>query len=170
LVEQSLHHFINMDFVIKSIHSALKPGGILIINEYVGPDKFQWTDKQLHCVNSILNLLPNKYKIRNFDKKIKRKVYRPGLVRMWLYDPSEAVESSKIVPTINKYFKILESKDYGGNISQLLFQDIAHNFQNDDQDTISILKIITEIEDFMLSTEEIYSDFKYMACLKTNSI
>jgi ubiquinone/menaquinone biosynthesis C-methylase UbiE len=166
LVEQSLHHFVCLDRLMREIHKSLKRDGVFIINEFVGPDKFQWTDRQLGIANNLLSLMPNKYKIKHYDKKVRRKIYRPGLLRMRIYDPSEAIESSRIVPLANQIFDVIEDRNYGGTILQILFQDIANNFMNDDEETIALLQLICDLEDWLIRTKEIESDYRFMACKK----
>jgi ubiquinone/menaquinone biosynthesis C-methylase UbiE len=164
LVEQSLHHFVNLDRVMHDISKSLKMDGVFIINEFVGPDKFQWTERQMEIANSLLALIPDKYKIKHYDKKIRRKIYRPGLLRMRIYDPSEAVESSRIVPLTRQNFDVIEDRSYGGTILQILFQDIANNFMNDDKETIELLALVCDLEDWFIRTKEIESDYRFMAC------
>jgi ubiquinone/menaquinone biosynthesis C-methylase UbiE len=166
LVEQSLHHFVSLDRLMREINRSLKTDGVFIINEFVGPDKFQWTDRQLGIANNLLALMPDKYKIKHYDKKVRRRIYRPGRLRMRIYDPSEAVESSRIVPLARQIFDVIEDKNYGGTILQILFQDIANNFVNDEEETIELLKIICNLEDWLIRTREIESDYRFMACKK----
>jgi 2-polyprenyl-3-methyl-5-hydroxy-6-metoxy-1,4-benzoquinol methylase len=164
LVEQSLHHFSPLGPLLDKIKLTLKPDGYFIINEFVGPDKFQWTDRQIQVINALLTLIPAKYRVRSHDKKLKKRIYRPGLLRMKLYDPSEAVESSGIVPGVKRRFKIVEERNYGGTILQLLFQDIAKNFMNDDPETLELLELICGVEDLLLRTGDLRSDFTYIVC------
>jgi hypothetical protein len=43
---------------------------------------------------------------------------------MLLNDPTEAIHSDLILPSINRYFKILEKHDYGGGIA---YELLTHN-------------------------------------------
>jgi SAM-dependent methyltransferase len=164
VVEQSLHHFSPLGPLLDKIKLTLKPDGYFIVNEFVGPDKFQWTDRQIEVVNALLTVIPAKYRVRSYDKKLKKRIYRPGLLRMKLYDPSEAVESSGIVPGIKSRFQIVEERSWGGTLLQLLFQDIAKNFMNDDPETSELIELICGVEDFLLSTGDLRSDFTYIVC------
>ena len=47
LAEGALHHFTPLHAVYDKIFRALKEGGYLVINDFVGPTRFQWTDRQL---------------------------------------------------------------------------------------------------------------------------
>lgn len=152
LFNSSLHHFKDIDSLLQTkVLPLLKNGGFLVIFEYVGPNRLQWTNSQLKFANKLLKDLPTKYKVRFNSKSIKHKIYRPGLLRMFLDDPSEAIDSESIIPSIHKYFQIIEERKIGWDISHLLFKDIAHNFLNKDYETQSLLSYLFDKEDEYLS-------------------
>jgi hypothetical protein len=78
---------------------------------------------------------------------------------MWLSDPSEAVESSDIVPSIHSLFEVLEQKGFGGAILHLLFSGIAHHFVTPDVETRRLHEFAFSIEDTLLRLKEIEHDF-----------
>jgi ubiquinone/menaquinone biosynthesis C-methylase UbiE len=152
LFNSSLHHFRNIDHLLQfKVLPLLKNGGYVVIFEYVGPNRLQWINLQLEYANKLLKELPHKYKLRFKSQSIKRKIYRPGILRMLLVDPSEAVDSESIIPSIHKYFKTLEEKRAGWDITHLLFKDIAHNFLNSEEETKSLLSYLFDKEDEYLS-------------------
>lgn len=152
LFNSSLHHFKDIDSLLQSkVLPLLKNGGLLVIFEYVGPNRLQWTRPQLKLANKLLKELPPKYKTRFNSKSVKHRIYRPGLVRMLLVDPSEAVDSESILPSIHKYLEIREERKIGWDITHLLFKDIAHNFLNRDIETQTLLSYIFAQEDEYLS-------------------
>ena len=77
-VEHSLHHFSPLESYIRKVSDTLKPSGYFIVNEFVGPARFQWTDRQLEIVNGVLATLPAKYRKHVVDGSIKRKVIKPS--------------------------------------------------------------------------------------------
>jgi ubiquinone/menaquinone biosynthesis C-methylase UbiE len=148
LFNSSLHHFNNIEELLRSrVLPLLKNDGLLVIFEYVGPDRLQCTGFQLEFANKLLDELPVKYKIRLNSSSVKRKIYRSGLIRMFLIDPSEAVDSEAIIPSIHKYFRIMEEKKLGWDITYLLFKDIAHHFLAKDEETRQLLSYIFHMED-----------------------
>jgi len=152
LFNSSLHHFKDIHNILQTkVLPLLKDGGYLLIFEYVGPKRLQWTKQQLEFANKLLTDLPLKYKIRFNSKSIKRRIYRPGLFRMLLVDPSEAIDSDSIIPSIHNHFKIIEERKIGWDISHLLFKDIAHNFLNNDKETQKLLSYLFDKEDEYLS-------------------
>lgn len=158
LFDSSLHHFKNLDKILENVYNSLTSQGLLIINEYVGPNRFQWTEEQLINANKCLNKIPAVYRKRWMSNKIKSKIYRPGYLRMYLSDPSEAVKSDMILPEIRNRFTVIEEKLYGGNLLHLIFKDISHNFIEDDYEKDRILNHLFEIEDSFIKTNN-HSDF-----------
>lgn len=154
LFNSSLHHFNNIyNFLKANVLPLLKKGGLLVLFEYVGPNRLQWTSNQLKTSNRILSQLPDKFKIRANSSAIKKRIYRPGLLRMLLVDPSEAIDSASIIPSVHQLFKVIEEKNMGWDILQILLKDIAHNFLDEDEETGKILAdLIEQEENYMLKT------------------
>ena len=164
LFEHSLHHFSAIEGLLRRIASTLKPGGLLVANEFVGPSRFQWTDVQLTVVNTALADIPPSYRTVYGSSYLKDRVIRPSKLRMWMSDPSEAVESSKILPMLSSQFHIMETRGYGGAVLHLLFSDIAHHFTRPDAIGDRILQRCFRIEDAMLSSHELEHDFALIIC------
>jgi ubiquinone/menaquinone biosynthesis C-methylase UbiE len=160
LFNESLHHFNNIDqFLNNYVKPLLKPEGILIAFEFAGPSRLQWTKAQLDFSNQLLKGLPVKYKYRYNSSAIKKKVYRPGWLRMLLVDPSESVDSQAILPSLHKYFETLEEKQVGSNILHLLLKDIAHNFLDNSEETNRILQYLFDQEDEFIRLNEHSDNF-----------
>lgn len=165
-IEQSLHHFSPLEEILIRINSWLKPGGLFVINEFVGPSRFQWTRRQLEIANGVLAILPEKYKKHVVDGYQIKKIIRPSRFSMIMKDPSESIESEIIMPLIRKHFLLTEEKPYYGTILHLLFNGIAGNFISDDPETQRIYNLCLEIEDTLACAGEIPSDFTLAVCQK----
>ncbi len=163
--EQSLHHFSPLESLMSKINKSLKHDGCLIANEFIGPSRFQWTKKQLQLVKNILGILPEKYKINAVDGSVK-KVFRPSKLRMIVADPSEAVESNKILPLLEKHFNIVEIRPYAGAILHLLLDGIAPAFSSDEKNSERYLRLLFEIEDLLTEEKQVQSDFALAVCQK----
>ena len=154
LFSSSLHHFKNVEDTLENfVKPLLSENGILVIFEYSGPNRLQWTKKQLDKANQLLDKLPNKYKLLINNSSIKRRVYKPGILRMLLVDPSEAVDSEAIVPSLNSKFKVLEETNLGWNILHILLKGISHNFLNEEPETKILIKNLLEEEDLFVKQE-----------------
>ncbi|HPF50280.1 MAG TPA: methyltransferase domain-containing protein [Draconibacterium sp.] len=148
LFHSSLHHFKQIDKIATRVKDALKDGGILVLNEYMGKNRLQFSKDQLLEMNNLLEMIPKQYKKRYLTRITKKRVYAPGLIRMIISDPSEAVESETIKPSIHKYFSVIEEKKIGGDLLMMVLKDIAHNFINsNDEISKTILHKLFEAED-----------------------
>jgi ubiquinone/menaquinone biosynthesis C-methylase UbiE len=156
LFNSSLHHFDKIDSLLKNnVLPVLNENGILVVFEYCGPNRLSWRKSQLNESNAILKKLPLKYKTLIDGRSIKRKVYRPGLFRMLLVDPSEAPDSENLVKALNVNFDVLEENQLGWNISHLLLKGISHNFLGSDIESKNLIKSILDQENrFVKATKE----------------
>ncbi|MGB0176689.1 MAG: class I SAM-dependent methyltransferase [Owenweeksia sp.] len=160
LFHQSLHHFKDFEAIYKVfVLPVLKPDGYLVLNEFVGPTRLQWTRAQLKASRAVLKQMPEKYRQILNTPFVKRNVSRPGVFRMLLSDPSESVNSEKLLPVTHEHFKVVEEKPLGGNILHLLLKDIAHNFCTDDPEAKAWLSKCFEAEDAFL--QENKDDFVF---------
>lgn len=160
LFHSSLHHFKNIQKIIKE-HTLpiLRSKGFLIIMEYTGPNKLQWTKAQLKASNNLLKELPIEKKSWFKAKSQKKYVYRPGLLRMFLSDPSEAIDSESIIKILHDNFSVLEEKKMGGNLLQPTLKGISHHFSNGTNETNKLLNKLFEVEDLFLKDN--LSDFMF---------
>ena len=151
LFDSFLHHVKELDEVLDKVYDSIKPGGLIVINEYVGPNRFQWSREQLKLSNEALGSLPGLFRKRWHSESEKSQIYRHGLLRMILSDPSEAANSENILPEIRNRFKILEENSYGGNILHLTLKDISHNFIEESNESGHLLNDLFKIEDDFLN-------------------
>jgi SAM-dependent methyltransferase len=54
----ALHHLSRLEHVLSEVHRALRPDGILIANEYVGPNHAQLGERESELVNAVIHLIP----------------------------------------------------------------------------------------------------------------
>jgi ubiquinone/menaquinone biosynthesis C-methylase UbiE len=162
VAKMSLHHFSDLDHIYGQIRRALKPNGVFMFNEFVGPTRFQWTDLQLFHANRILNTLPAKYRYSAYTGQVLTEICRPTIREMIEMDPTEAINSSSIMPLLEKHFDILEHKEYGGTLLHLLMNHIMANFDTDDESQAALAKIIFLYEQTLIENKVLESDFCYV--------
>jgi SAM-dependent methyltransferase len=63
-ISMAMHHFEALEHVCEQIKKALTPGGLLILEEYVGPNRFQFPERQKEVANLCLSLLPSRYRVK----------------------------------------------------------------------------------------------------------
>jgi SAM-dependent methyltransferase len=54
----ALHHLARLDHVVGQIHQALRPGGLFVANEYIGPNHAQLGPRESELVNAVIHLIP----------------------------------------------------------------------------------------------------------------
>jgi ubiquinone/menaquinone biosynthesis C-methylase UbiE len=159
IVEGSLHHFSPLEQILERIQGLINNDGYLLVNEFVGPTQFQWTDRQLAEINRLLDSLPDRLKTKWDGVTIKGRIGRPSKLCIRYGDPSEAIESKRIRPLLEKMFTPVEVKAYGGTILHMLFHEIAHNFCLDDPDAKKWLQTCFDQEDALIKSGDLTSDF-----------
>lgn len=123
----SVHHCANLEQLYHHIGALLSQGGWLFLDEYVGPDQFQWSDSQIRHLNRIAGLLPDRL-MTTLDGACKRNFRRPSVAEVVAVDPSEAICSSLLLPLLPKYFSSVLIRPYGGAILHMLLAGVAQNF------------------------------------------
>tara|TARA_R110002050_G_scaffold300276_1_gene468465 strand:+ start:38532 stop:39518 length:987 start_codon:yes stop_codon:yes gene_type:complete len=156
----SLHHFKNVESLLsKHINKTLKKDGILIIDEFVGPTRFQFPKEQIKSINEAIQLIPKKFRKRYKLNLYKNKIYGSGLIRMILADPSECIDSENILPSIHKHYKTVYEAGYGGNIIKMALKDLAHHFIELNEEKENVLNNLFHFENEYLKTHP--SDFVF---------
>lgn len=115
----SLHHFPDPDGAVRTVTGWLKPGGILYLDEYVGPSRRQWDRLYFGFASRVYNRIPRELRLRD-------RLAIPGLLAK-LSDPSESIASDKILDAVDSHTTILERRDYGGFLLQPVWTQIRHD-------------------------------------------
>lgn len=125
-----LHRREDLEGVLDRFASLLVPGGMLFVEDFVGPAHFQWTDAQLEVINRLLARLPAELllDLSAGDGTLKRSVARPDLAARIAANPHEAVRSDEILPLLDERFERVEVCPYGGAVFHQLFSRIMGNF------------------------------------------
>lgn len=106
---QSLHHVAELETCLDEVRRVLKPGGILYLDELIGPSRDTWQRSMLADAESAFERLP-----RHLQRR--QKLDMPVDWR----DPSEAIRSGEIVEQVGQRFEVLERRDYGGHLLAII--------------------------------------------------
>lgn len=161
----SVHHVNNLDSLFDQVWRALRPGGVFMLHEYVGPDRFQWTDAQLEQINVFLESLPPGYNCLP-DGRNRGCVRRPDIDDIIAWDPSEAIRSSEIIATLERHFNRVLHHELGGALLHTGLSDIAQNFSSDNPADIDLLERFFALEDQLMAEGRIASDFAVLIAFK----
>lgn len=115
----SLHHFDRLEEMARLLRRALAPGGLLYLDEYVGPSRDEWS-------------LVDELRWNWHYYQVPRSVRRVGRIRPPINeeDPTEAIASSRILPAIAGEFRTLERRDYGGNLLSVIYANLRRTTQD----------------------------------------
>lgn len=114
----SLHHLSSPERALERVRQWLEPGGILYLDEYVGPSRSQWNRRSFEVACEIYRHVPRS--LRKSDR-----LAIPGLLAK-LSDPSESTASDRILAAVVSRFDVLERHDYGGFLLQPLWDQVTH--------------------------------------------
>lgn len=153
----SMAHVEGLEQVFGNVRRALKPGGMFHLYEFVGPNRFQWTDMQLQLINGFLDSLPEH--LRRTPKGPKALLQRPSVEQMTAENPTMAARSAAIRDVLGEAFDIVEDRAFGGALLHMGLADIAQNFDPANAEDIAYLDRFFELEDRMVANGTIGSDF-----------
>jgi SAM-dependent methyltransferase len=120
-----IHHVYNLGGLFYQAHKALKPKGMLFLEEWIGPPYLQIPFVNKVVSTALLLLL--------FPSRAERTTHDGRVKGVWLqygreaFDPSEACNSSEILPQLEKYFVPLRMVKYGG-LCYPMFEGLGHKF------------------------------------------
>jgi len=145
-----LHHIARLAALCEALGQILRPNSLLYVDEYVGPARFQWTDKQLEVIARLLDRLSPSLVADLVEpaRGSRRHAQRPDVEDMIAADPSESVRSNEIAGILCARFDLLERRAYGGAVFHQLFNRIMGNFAGQDD----LVRTLVEI-DFLLCDE-----------------
>jgi SAM-dependent methyltransferase len=157
----SIHHVFQLENLFRQCRSALKVGGLLFLDEYVGPSRFQTSPQVTTLINKIRAALPERYRKNLFTHDgTTISSYIPSPVEHFeRTDPSEAIRSGEIIATLKMYFDIIEYRPYGGAIQHMLYSGIMGNFDEHDERDVAFLKVLSILEEALEQAGAIGSDF-----------
>ena len=189
----ALHHILNLEKVVAELHSALRAGGYLVANEYVGPKYQQLGVRQQEIVNAAKHLLPPelrkkissaktcgnsamskaaRYVVRRLSHYGSGQVYEtlwemPTVEAFLSTDPSECVSSDRIIPILRNYFHNLEIKYFNGSILlYALDTEFYDNFNPGNAKHHAALQMLFELEDLFAAAGELSQDNAHIICQK----
>ena len=166
LSQYSLHRLPDPDAFFARLDEAVRPGGWLILNEYVGPKYFQYSDRQLRIVEELLAMLPPRLRV-HWPSGVQKTLHiSPPVVHFLENAPCEAVSSEQLVDALSRRFVLESRRDYGGSILNPLLAGIVANFDPANADDMAILRLLALTERLLLREAALPSDFAVLVARK----
>jgi SAM-dependent methyltransferase len=120
--DHSLHHMSDVAAALSWSRAVTNEGGIIVINDYVGPTRLQWTRREVAAANEFLAAIGSPERISE-STMISR-------LRMWLRDSSEAPQSDRICGAVEQMGHRL--RPIGGTLLNILGSVVVS--RHDDED------------------------------------
>lgn len=165
LASMSMHHISELEAAFDGIYRALSPGGFFLANEFVGPSRMQFTNRQVALAEKIIALLPAELRRNTVASGVRgttifKDRYQVRSVAEWEeIDPSEAVRSADIIEVFEKTFDSAWIYLYGGALLHLVLEHIADNFDPEDPRDRALLRVTDLMETELTAAGELDSDF-----------
>jgi len=109
------HHIRYIERVCINIRKWLTEDGYFIHNDYIGPQRNQYSKHQWKQMNEVNNML---------NSSIKKSLGYPDVIQMMIDDPTEAINSNRIIPTVYDLFNIDYHRKSGGAVA---YEILTHN-------------------------------------------
>ena len=110
---QSAHHIARLERFFTQVLRTLKRDGLVYLDEYVGPSRFEWSEDRMRTQQSFYTSLPRCARISD---RLTLPVQED--------DPSEAIRSSEIEPILSAGFDVLARRPYGGMLLSLVIPSL----------------------------------------------
>ena len=155
-----LHHISDLEGLYGRIHGALVPEGKLLFNEYVGPNRFQYSDERMALVNRYFRLIPDHLRFNPYWGGLFWNRWRTDPEKLAQDDPTEAVRSEDVLPLARRFFETEKEYSYGGGLLNPLLYEIVGNFDEEKPYDSGLLKFFCDAEDRLLRSGRIEPDFR----------
>ena len=130
----ALHHMFDVDRALAWSRAVLQPGGLFLMDDFVGPDRFQFSRPALAAACAVRRALPESRRRhpRDPSQRVSDRIRNIDPEALAAADPSEAVQSGRILGGVRAYFPGAEVIATGGVVYNLALKDIVANFDEDD--------------------------------------
>ncbi|TSA18900.1 MAG: class I SAM-dependent methyltransferase [Nitrosopumilales archaeon] len=129
-----LHHTFRLSLAVWKLSRALKPNGLMFNFDYVGPARNQYSKEHLEILKNTNSELPKRFQSPH--------PLRPSKRNFDFGDPSEAIHSDLVRPTIERFFDITYQRDINGGIAYQILWNNIDEFMKNEQESIQVLNFL----------------------------
>ena len=154
-----LHHISDLEGLYLRIRAALKPTGKFLFNEYVGPNRFQYTDERMDLINRYFRVLPDRLRLDHVTGQVLWRRARLDRYKVEKEDPTEAVRSEEVLPLARHFFQPEKEYPYGGGLLNPLLFGVVANFREEENGSGRLLEMLCAAEDRLTRAGVLEPDF-----------
>lgn len=153
----SLHHVTDLEGMLSAVRRVVRPGGWVIVNEYVGPCYQLYPQSQIEIVNRTLEKIPATFRIHPDERLV-----LPSMDAIQANDPTEGVRSAIIPTLLPLYFRATYLRWIGGGLLHPLFGYLNSGRVNDGSPESQILaQMLITLEDELTVGGALSHDFMF---------
>jgi SAM-dependent methyltransferase len=142
-----IHHIFNVGGLFFQMNKALRPGGVLFIHEWIGPERLQIPRPNALLSWVLLCSLFTRRERTTHESRIKGRFLQYGPE---FFDPSEACNSTEIRAQLEKYFDVCSEFEYGG-LCYPMFEGLGRNFSGPNSAGGLRIKTVIQMERLLTS-------------------
>jgi SAM-dependent methyltransferase len=152
-----LHRIEALEDVFDLLDGVLTTEGLVYVDGFVGPSRFQWTDKQLEIVNRLLDRLstPLRLDLSQPDHGARGPVTKPTIAAVIAGARRDAARSEEIPGLLRARLDVVEERPWGGAIFHQLFNRMMGNFIDQDD----LVRVIMELDAILTEEGVVASDY-----------
>jgi ubiquinone/menaquinone biosynthesis C-methylase UbiE len=157
----ALHHMFDVDQAVAWSHRVLSSDGLFFMDDYVGPNRFQWSDETLALASRIRENLPAQYleRAETDAPPVPVQVGRPSIRRIVNEDPSEAPDSERIVEGVRKHFPNALIIPTGGAVYNLALTHTLHHFDPKQPADEALLRNLMLVDEMAVQSTGVESHY-----------
>jgi SAM-dependent methyltransferase len=153
-----LHQVTALERLLDQVYEALTPDGLFVVEGYVGPSRFQWTDAQIAMTDLVLSWMPDRLRLLPWGA-IKTHEARPERRVVAAQSAFEGIRSGESLHLLRERFAPVVERRLGGTLQQMLYNGIMQNFTDEDAEARVHLERAWQLEDALIDTGLLASDF-----------
>lgn len=153
----SLHHVTDLEGMLSAVRRVVRPGGWVIVNEYIGPCYQLYPQSQVDIVNRVLASIPLTFRM-NPDERL----VLPNIEAIMANDPTEGVRSALIPTLLPLYFRPEHVRLMAGALLHPLFGYLNGDRINDrSPESQSLTRMLITMEDELTRAGVLQHDFMF---------
>ncbi|MEI5668090.1 class I SAM-dependent methyltransferase [Bosea sp. CCNWLW174] len=160
----SLHHIADLEPILRKCEAALAPGGIIWAAEYIGPDYFQFPDRDAELAKKFYRIIDPELK-----KSSMAELAWCTKEELIAVDPTESVNSSKIPDVFNRIFPETTTINTYGSFAFILSWCLNHDALYDTEKGRDFFRTLMDLDTLVIDSGELPHYFAYLIGRKSSS-
>lgn len=157
LFSGSLHHVTDIEGMLATVRRVLRPGGLVIVNEYVGPVYNLYPKSQVDLVNRVLDATPPIFRLGPDVRLV-----LPTIEAIMANDPTEGVRAPLIPTLVRMYFTPEYERHVGGGLLHPIFDCLNASKVNDGSlESATYISMLIALENEFTANGLLKSDFLF---------